>query len=172
MLAFHRAIAKEFSSRYYERVHDLVALRRGEQNAQTLLESMRVRGDAAPHPTYPSEATLERLLRGLPPDIELYELAAQFETEPYEGPPPQRLHEFWVRVDAVSGGVLFRHGYAPLVRSVSSAATAPSMPRGQRQDLAEVHEQGMRELVALTGVVERIGASPASTSVPNSKGTS
>jgi hypothetical protein len=59
---------------------------------------------------------------------ELCAIAAQFEIELTEAPPPSRLHEFWQLVDKLQDGVLF-----------------DTVAQGRVR-------HGMRELVALTGV--------------------
>jgi|GEM_PF-1774891 len=66
----------------------------------------------------------------------LSELAAQFETELYESPTPARLREFWARAAGLEEGVLAR-------RFVSVAQAQAQRP-----------QQAMRELAALSGVVE------------------
>jgi hypothetical protein len=63
------------------------------------------------------------------------ELAAAFEHELHECPSPMRLRDFWVRLGVLQRGVLRRPA-----REQESAAVASS--------------QGMRELVALSGVCE------------------
>jgi hypothetical protein len=65
---------------------------------------------------------------GLRPEIaqDLSEMAAQFQIELTEAPPPSRLREFWERADVFKDGLLFK--------------TSPSS------------QQGLRELVALTGI--------------------
>ncbi|WP_341678102.1 hypothetical protein [Niveibacterium sp. SC-1] len=64
----------------------------------------------------------------------LSELAAQFETELYESPTPARLREFWARAGGLEEGVL--------ARRFGTAA------------LAQRPRQAMRELAALSGIVE------------------
>ena len=59
---------------------------------------------------------------------DLVELAARFQIELTEAPPPQRLHEFWRQAGLLDDGLLF----------------GPGHQRGK--------QQGMRELVALVGI--------------------
>jgi hypothetical protein len=63
---------------------------------------------------------------------EAVEMAAQFQIELTEAPPPSRLREYWMRAGRLRSGVLFD-------------PPRPT-PDGQPQ------QQGLRELVALTGV--------------------
>ncbi len=150
-LGLHRAVTKEFVQRYYERAGTLAYLRYQEASARQRLEELHAKDKiAAPDVPYPTLADLDRLLRALPSDRELGALAARLEIELHEGPTPQRLHELWARIESVSGGVLFREGYAPHVRGIPPGA----LPPGLRWDLPSVHGQGVRELVALSGVVE------------------
>ena len=152
-LGLHRAVAQEFSARYRERAMQLSWLRRTER-----LETDRLRREwpkdvSSTLPVgvgAPDVADLRRLLGGLPSDGELFELAGQFEVELYESPPVHRLRQFWDRLRALSGGVLFPGGYSPLLRRISG----PQPPPGMFLNMTEVHAQGARELVALAGVLE------------------
>ena len=54
---------------------------------------------------------------------------------------------------ALSGGVLFRSGFAPRSGGIAGYATPPT-PSGLFPNLVDVHSQGARELVALSGVLE------------------
>lgn len=151
-LGLHRAVTKEFVHRYYQRAGTLAYLRYQEASVRQRLEELHAKSKtAAPDVPYPTLADLDRLLRALPSDRELGALAARLEIELHEGPTPQRLHELWARIESVSGGVLFREGYAPHVHGIPAGSLPPP---GLRFDLPNVHGQGVRELVALSGVVE------------------
>lgn len=154
ILGLHRAVAREFVRCYYGRVNDLADLRHRHQQRRAELARLRETGVMPGLDVpFPGDDDLDRLLRGLPPERELDELAAQFEIELYGGPSPQRLRELWTRADALSGGVLFRQGYAPLKRDIAPQ-TLTGLPAGLRLDVPGVHAQGVRELAALSGVVE------------------
>ena len=101
----------------------------------------------------PDDAELQRLLAEIPEERELFEFAAQFETELYEVPAPHRLRENWNRLHALSGGVLFPGGFAPVASGISVTPVA-NLPSAMFPNISEVHEQGPRELTALSGVVE------------------
>lgn len=154
ILGLHRAVAKEFVRCYYSRVADLADLRHRQEQRRAELETLRETGVAPGLDVpFPGDPDLDRLLHALPPERELDELAGQFEIELYGGPSPQRLRELWARADALSGGVLFRQGYAPLKRDIAPQ-TLTGLPAGLRLDVPGVHAQGVRELAALSGVVE------------------
>jgi hypothetical protein len=149
-LGLHRAVAREFSERYRDRASSLSWLRRTQEREVERLRDKPKTFVPSPDSIPPDEADLRRLLEGLPSERELFELAAQFEVELYESPPVHRLRQFWERLRALSGGILFRGGYSPLLGKVAG----PEPPPGMFLSTIEVHAQGARELVALAGVLE------------------
>ena len=164
-LGLHRAVAREFAAQFRERIDTLSQLRRRPNEELRNLRSTRSNrsypsdgtdpADAILSDPLPDEAALNALAARLPNEREMFELAAQFESELYEGPTAERLREYWDRAHALSGGVLFREGFAPRVGLGPGAGfPTPPVPAGLFPNLVEVHAQGVRELLALTGVLE------------------
>ena len=58
-------------------------------------------------------------------------MAAQFQIELTEAPPPSRLHEFWRLGGTLSEGMLFDIGYADGITPVLATPEAP-VPAGSR----------------------------------------
>jgi hypothetical protein len=157
-LGLHRAVSREFAGGFRSRAEDLAWLRRTPRRAEHDLRQTRgSRTTTAPDfdidDDLPNLADLRRLLSQIPEERELFEMAAQFENELYEGPSPDRLREHWERIHALSGGVLFRGGFAQVASGISGNPTPPTPP-GLFPNLPAVNAQGARELVALSGVVE------------------
>ena len=162
-LGLHRAVAREFALQYRERVRTLAELRRTPNASRKWLEAARSNRsksdddplDSALNDSLPAPGVLDGMIARIPPERELFELAGQFEAELQEGPSSQRLRDFWDRAHALSGGVLFREGRAPHVGGGPGAGyETPAVPPGLFPNLIDVHGQGTRELVALSGVVE------------------
>jgi hypothetical protein len=158
-LGLHRAVSREFASRFASRASDLAYLKRTPNRSLELLRASRssqgppTSMDSTTDDRLPTEADFLRLLSQIPEERELFEMAGQFENELYESPPSRRLREHWARMHALSGGVLFSSGYAPVGSSTETTPTRRP-PVAMFPNSMEVNEQGTRELVALSGVLE------------------